>query len=213
MDELTAPRRSMYPSQQQIQHQPRDPSEISLAEYAIAMGIDVPQLTLYTRVANDLEAWMKQSKVVFEQAEEEATKMTPELFVEYSRADEGGQQELKVILICFVFRVRLLIVDLQHQLKLIRTNTRGQAKSDWYDWKLQWIEGLRVPAQKAFADLENVGLFPLNRCVCIDLVTIAGCQSSRKCQSKMRRSSSVPGEGIRRGDARTREGTGRSCCC
>ncbi|THU91653.1 hypothetical protein K435DRAFT_727026 [Dendrothele bispora CBS 962.96] len=136
MDELTAPRRSMHPSQQ-TRHQPRNPSDISLAEYAVAMGIDVPQLALYTRVAKDLEAWMKQSKVVFEQAQEEATKMTPELFAEYSRSDENAQQELK------------------HQLKLIRTNTRGQAKSDWYDWKLQWIEGLRIPAQKAFNDLEN----------------------------------------------------------
>ncbi|KAK7029013.1 hypothetical protein VNI00_014723 [Paramarasmius palmivorus] len=135
MDELTAPRKSIHPSQ--LNRQPRPPAEIPLAEYAIAMGIDVPQLTLYSRVSKDLQAWMQQSKVIFEQAEEEAAKMTPELFVEYSRVDEEGQQELL------------------HQLSLIRTNTRLLAKAEWYEWKHQWIEGLKVTAQESFTNLEN----------------------------------------------------------
>lgn len=33
------------------------------------------------------------------------------------------------------------------------------ARSDWYDWKLQWVEGLRVTAEEAFASLEKVGRF------------------------------------------------------
>uniref|UniRef100_A0A0W0F5T4 Spc7 kinetochore protein domain-containing protein n=1 Tax=Moniliophthora roreri TaxID=221103 RepID=A0A0W0F5T4_MONRR len=135
MDELTAPRKSIHPSQ--LKRQPRPPAEIPLAEYAVAMGIDVPQLTLYSRVSKDLEAWMEQSKVIFEQAEEEAAKMTPELFVEYSRVDEEGQQELL------------------HQLSLIRTNTRLLAKADWYEWKHQWIEGLKATAQESFMNLES----------------------------------------------------------
>ncbi|KAK0465441.1 Spc7 kinetochore protein-domain-containing protein [Desarmillaria tabescens] len=135
MDDLTAPRRSMHPSQL-ASRQPRNPADIRPAEYTIAVAIDIPQLSLYSRVSSDLQAWMQQSKDVFVEAEEEAAKMTPELFVEFSRADEEGQAELL------------------HQLNLIRTNTRAQAKSDWYEWKLQWIEGLRVTAEQALGELE-----------------------------------------------------------
>ncbi|RDB29117.1 hypothetical protein Hypma_015188 [Hypsizygus marmoreus] len=136
MDELTAPRRSIHPSQQGVR-QARNEEDILLAEYVIAMGLDVPQLVLYSRVSKDLEAWIEKSKADFDQAEDEAAKITPELFTEYSRADEEGQAELL------------------HQLQLIRTNTRAQAKSDWYDWKLQWLEGLRVTADKTFKSLEE----------------------------------------------------------
>ncbi|KAG6814029.1 hypothetical protein H0H92_003879 [Tricholoma furcatifolium] len=136
MDELTAPRRSTHPSQQ-ILPQPREPEEIPLADYAVAMGIDLPQLALYSRISRDLETWIEKSKADFEQAEDEAAKITPELFTEYSRADEEGQAELL------------------HQLQLIRTNTRALAKSDWYDWKLQWLEGLRVTAAQTFQSLES----------------------------------------------------------
>ncbi|KAJ3513056.1 hypothetical protein NLJ89_g3160 [Agrocybe chaxingu] len=136
MDELTAPRRSIHPSQQPIR-QPRNPTDIPLAEYVTAMAIDIPQLDLYSRVSRDLEGWMSKSRLVFAQAEEEAAKVTPELFVEYARADEEGQAEL------------------MHQLNLIKTHVRYQAKSDWYDWKLQWVEGLHVTADEEFVSLEN----------------------------------------------------------
>jgi kinetochore protein Spc7/SPC105 len=94
MDEITAPRRSMHPHT--VNHQARNPADIPLSEYYIAMGIDVPQLGLFTRVAKDLEGWMARSKADFAQAEEEAAKITPELFVEFMRADEEGQAELLV---------------------------------------------------------------------------------------------------------------------
>ncbi|KAJ7293774.1 Spc7 kinetochore protein-domain-containing protein [Mycena rebaudengoi] len=136
MDELDAPRRSIH----QPSRQPRPPSEISLSEYAVALSIDMPELVLYSAVCNDLQGWMDQSKAVFAQEEEEATKMTPELFTEYIRADEEGQAELR------------------HQLNLIRTNARGLAKSEWYDWKLRWIEGLREKADKGFEDLTQDAL-------------------------------------------------------
>ncbi|KAJ7462823.1 Spc7 kinetochore protein-domain-containing protein [Mycena galericulata] len=136
MDELDAPRRSIH----QPSRQPRPPSEIPLAEYAVAMSIHVPELVLYSAVSSDLQGWMDQSKAVFAQAEEEAVKMTPELFTEYIRADEEGQAELL------------------HQLNLIRTNARSLAKSDWYDWKLRWIEGLRETADKGFEALRKDAL-------------------------------------------------------
>ena len=86
MDELNAPRRSIHPSQQHIR-QIRNPSEIPLADYVIAMAIDIPQLVLYSRVSRDLEGWIAKRKIVFAQVEGEAAKVTPELFVEYARAD------------------------------------------------------------------------------------------------------------------------------
>jgi len=94
MDELTAPRRSMHPGFGN--RQARNPADIPLTEYYIAMGIDVPQLGLFTRVSKDLEGWITRSKVEFVQAEEEAAKITPELFIEFTRADEEGQAELLV---------------------------------------------------------------------------------------------------------------------
>src|SRR5260221_6742419 len=76
--------------------QSRNVSDIPLADFVTAMAIDVPQLDLYSRVSRDLEAWIEKSKVVFAQAEEEAAKVTPELFIEYARADEVGREELGV---------------------------------------------------------------------------------------------------------------------
>ncbi|KAJ7823569.1 Spc7 kinetochore protein-domain-containing protein [Mycena olivaceomarginata] len=134
MDELDAPRRSIH----QPSRQPRPPAEIPLAEYAVAMSINVPELVLYSAVSTDLQGWIDKSKSVFVQAEEEAAEMTPELFTEYMRADEEGQAELL------------------HQLNLIRTNARGLAKSDWYDWKLRWIEGLREAADEGLEALRQV---------------------------------------------------------
>ncbi|KAK7064607.1 Spc7 domain-containing protein, partial [Favolaschia claudopus] len=126
MDELDAPRRSIH----QPSRQPRQPVDIPLAEYAVAVSINMPELELYSAVSNDLQGWIDKSKAVYAQEEEEAAKMTPELFTEFIRADEEGQAELL------------------HQLNLIRTNARGLAKSDWYDWKLRWIEGLRETAEE-----------------------------------------------------------------
>lgn len=73
------------------------------------MAIDIPQLDLYTRVSKDLEGWTQKSKLVFSEAEEEAEKVTPELFVEYARADEEGQAELMVSNINQISRVIFII--------------------------------------------------------------------------------------------------------
>lgn len=98
MDDLTTPRRSVYPHTGS--RKSRNPTDIPLSEYYPTMGIDVPQLGLFTKVSKDLEGWMARSKADFAQAEEEAAKVTPELFVEYMRADEEGQAELLVRVMC-----------------------------------------------------------------------------------------------------------------
>ena len=60
------------------------------------MAIDIPQLVLYLQVSKDLEGWMAKCKIVFAEVEEEAIESTPELFIEYARADKEGQAELLV---------------------------------------------------------------------------------------------------------------------
>ena len=62
-----------------------------------------------------------------------------------------------------VFQWRKICADLriwgralQHQLKLIKANNIGTAKSQWYDWKLQWVEQLYESASQGFANLEQV---------------------------------------------------------
>lgn len=92
MEELTAPRRSMS----QPGRPERQTTDIPLSEYAVASTVDLPQLSLYTRVASDLDAWMKKSKVVMQETEEEAAKVMPELFTEYLSADEEGKDQLRV---------------------------------------------------------------------------------------------------------------------
>jgi len=144
MDEITAPRRStIHPSALRPRRHSSPSSttdnDIPLAEYVTAMSVDVPQLELYTYVSKDLEAWIERSKGIFQEAEAEAEKITPELFREFVSAGEDGQAELL------------------HQLKLIKANTHGNAKSEWYDWKLQWVEQLFGKAEKGFADLAEVG--------------------------------------------------------
>lgn len=143
MDEITAPRRStIHPSALRPRRHSSPSSaadfDIPLAEYVTAMSVDIPQLELYTYVSKDLEAWIERSKVIFKEAEVEAEKITPELFREFIGAGEEGQAELL------------------HQLKLIKVNTHANAKSEWYDWKLQWVEQLYGKADKGFNDLAEV---------------------------------------------------------
>jgi len=138
MDEIAAPRRSIaYPSA--LRPARRTSNEaIPLAEYVVAMAVNVPQLELYTHVSKDLQAWIERIQGIFREAEEEALKMTPQLFQEFVSTDESGQAELI------------------HQLKLIKVHNHEQAKSEWYDWKMKWVEQLYQKASAGFQDLEGV---------------------------------------------------------
>jgi kinetochore protein Spc7/SPC105 len=46
---------------------------------------------------------MEKSKTAYIQAEEEAAAVTPELFVEYSQADEEGQADMLVSIDVFLY--------------------------------------------------------------------------------------------------------------
>ncbi|KAG2156535.1 Spc7 kinetochore protein-domain-containing protein [Suillus bovinus] len=137
MDEIAAPRRSIvHPSALRPSRRQSTENEIPLSEYVVAMAVDVPQLELYTHVSKDLQLWIERIKGIYKEAEDEALKMTPQLFQEFVLADEEGQNELL------------------HQLKLIKVNKHTQAKSEWYDWKMQWVEQLYEKADQGFRDLE-----------------------------------------------------------
>ena len=105
MDEITAPRRStIHPSQLRQRNRRRRRSSshveeaepVPLAEFMTAMAIDIPQLELYSVLANDLTMWIEESKKICHQAEEDAIKVTPALFREFAAADELEKQDLLV---------------------------------------------------------------------------------------------------------------------
>ncbi|KAI6146697.1 Spc7 kinetochore protein-domain-containing protein [Pisolithus tinctorius] len=130
MDEITAPRRqSIHPSTLRPSRRASVDGQIPLAEYMVAMAVD------------DLQAWIERIQSIYREAEEEALEMTPQLFQEFISADETGQAELI------------------HQLKLIKVHNHEQAKSEWYDWKLQWVEQLDQKASKGFEHLEKDAKF------------------------------------------------------
>ncbi|EIW64941.1 uncharacterized protein TRAVEDRAFT_68623 [Trametes versicolor FP-101664 SS1] len=114
-----------------------DEEAIPLAEFAVTMAMDMPRLDLYGAVARDLTAYIQECKKIYREAEEEALKVTPGLFKEFAIVDEAEQA--------------MLI----HQLKLIKANNMGTAKSQWYDWKLQWVEQLYESAAQGFSNLES----------------------------------------------------------
>lgn len=134
----------------------------NMTEFVIAMNIDIPQFELYSWVAKDLEEWIRRSKDNFKQAEEEAAKMTPGLFREFSQANEEERSELlvsRLIPIPFNHHTDVLIIRFrrpQHQLKLIKANNHATAKSQWYDWKYGWVEGLYETANNCYSQLESV---------------------------------------------------------
>ena len=51
-------------------------------------------LKLYTCMSKDPQAWITQSKVVYNQTEEEVAKLTPESITEDSQANKEGQEQL-----------------------------------------------------------------------------------------------------------------------
>ena len=69
---------------------------IPLAEFAIAMAVDMPRIDLYTAVTRDLTAYVQECKKIYKEAEEEALKDTPSLFREFASVDESEQAMLIV---------------------------------------------------------------------------------------------------------------------
>ena len=111
MDELTMPRSrrsTVGPGQLRPRSRGRssaaaeDLSEsvveepIPLAEFAVAMAVDMPRMDLYTAITRDLTAYIQECKKIYKEAEEEALKDTPSLFKEFANVDENEQAMLIV---------------------------------------------------------------------------------------------------------------------
>lgn len=177
MDDIAAPRRSIvHPSVLRPSRRASTEVQIPLAEYVVAMALNVPQLELYSYVSKDLQTWVERIKEIYKEAEEETQKATPPLFQEFVTTDENGQAELL------------------HQLKLIKVHNHAQAKSEWYDWKVQWVEQLYQKANEGFNNLEAVsGLCFMPKS---DLMFRLGCQSSRGNHAAGTRHGSRPTAGV-----------------
>lgn len=97
MDEITAPRRSsIHPSTTQHRRSSFGTADVPLSAYFSSLAVDLPQLTLYNRVSQELQEWIEKSKEDFAADDEDALQVTPELFREYAMADEEGRRELFV---------------------------------------------------------------------------------------------------------------------
>lgn len=93
MDNLRAPRKSVRSTKMS---QVRPLESISLSEQAMAVLLELPQLMLYSRVGHELQEWITQNSEVYSKMEEEALEATPELFIEYARAEDDEQADLRV---------------------------------------------------------------------------------------------------------------------
>ncbi|TCD62040.1 hypothetical protein EIP91_007535 [Steccherinum ochraceum] len=133
MDQITVPRRQSLHAPQQL----HEVVQIPLAEFITAMAIDIPQLELYSTVARQLETWVEESRKICHEADEEARQVVPQVFQDFLESD--GEDRGFLI----------------HQLKIVKTNNYGTAKSQLYDWKKDWTEQLRVAADATFADLQS----------------------------------------------------------
>ena len=103
MEEITAPRRSMvHPSQLRPSRrrsnasQTNETDDVPLAEFVNALAVDLPQLELYSTIASELGAWIEESKKICRQADEEAVKVTPSLFREFTEVDDTEREYLLV---------------------------------------------------------------------------------------------------------------------
>ncbi|KIY67492.1 hypothetical protein CYLTODRAFT_353026 [Cylindrobasidium torrendii FP15055 ss-10] len=133
MDNLRAPRKSVRSTKMS---QIRPLENISLSEQAMAVLLELPQLMLYSRVGHELQEWITQNSEVYSKMEEEALEATPELFIEYARAEEDEQ------------------ADLRQSLDIFRSNVRLQSRGAWYDWKHQWLTGIHATAQESRQEYE-----------------------------------------------------------
>ena len=67
-----------------------------LVRTLVALAVDLPQLDLYSRVAEDLARSNAKYKENFEEMEREAALDTPELFQEYMLAEPEDQEGFRV---------------------------------------------------------------------------------------------------------------------
>ena len=97
MEHLVAPRRSsIHPSLLASSASPDNAQDIPLADYVVAMFVDLPHWTLYDEVSKDLQDRVEAFKEFYQKAEEDVKKDTPDLFREFVESDNSFREALIV---------------------------------------------------------------------------------------------------------------------
>lgn len=102
MEHLVAPRRSSIHPSLLASSSTSDPQDVPLADYVVAMFVDLPHWTLYDEVSKDLQERIDAFKEFYQKAEEDVKKDTPDLFKEFVESDDSFKEALIVSSpICF----------------------------------------------------------------------------------------------------------------
>lgn len=97
MEHLVAPRRSsIHPSLLASSSTSDSAQEIPLADYVVAMFVDLPHWILYDEVSKDLQERIDAFKEFYQKAEEDVKKDTPGLFKEFVESDDSFKEALIV---------------------------------------------------------------------------------------------------------------------
>lgn len=96
MEHLVAPRRSSVHPSLLAASTTSDAQDIPLADYVVAMFVDLPHWTLYDEVSKDLQDRIEAIKEFYRKAEEDVKKDTPDLFREFVESDDSFKEALIV---------------------------------------------------------------------------------------------------------------------
>ena len=97
MEHLVAPRRSsIHPSLLASSSTSDNAQDIPLADYVVAMFVDLPRWTLYDEVSKDLQERIETFKEFYWKAEEDVKKDTPDLFKEFVESGDSFKEALIV---------------------------------------------------------------------------------------------------------------------
>jgi len=103
MEHLVAPRRSsIHPSLLASSSTSDHAQDIPLADYVVAMFVDLPHWTLYDEVSKDLQDRVEAFKEFYQKAEEDVKKDTPDLFREFVESDNSFREALIVSRLVFM---------------------------------------------------------------------------------------------------------------
>lgn len=110
MEHLVAPRRSSIHPSLLATSTTSDPQGIPLADYVVAMFVDLPHWTLYDEVSKDLQERIEAFKEFYRKAEEDVKKDTPDLFREFVESDDSFKEALIVSSLVSIYLKPPLIV-------------------------------------------------------------------------------------------------------
>ena len=114
MEHLVAPRRSSVHPSLLAAPATSDAQEIPLADYVVAVFVDLPHWTLYDEVSKDLQDRIEAIKEFYRKAEEDVRKDTPDLFREFVESDDSFKEALIVSSLILTDMEISLILSFSH---------------------------------------------------------------------------------------------------